>query len=189
MGDQPTNDTSVSAALEKKRAGNRQRQQRFREKKGSSVLVEFAGYKVKNATAKTAFKTHFPLPPPRKISFPRGFPKAAATNKAIRPRNAAKEKLWCVRSRFKLKMIGVLEELEGTLVQLDKSGFQAQKRGGKVGSNFQWKFQFDVYNHSVRHRLQAGYSVDHLDIVRHNIESKRLAHPLVCGCDFIRRSK
>ena len=174
MGDQPTNDTSVSAALEnKKREGNKERQERFRAKKrAAQSLLTLGEKKAKTPPPTLREKLIFSVPPPRKISFPRGFPKAAATNQAIRPRNAAKEKLWCARSRLKLKMIGVLEELEGTLVELDKSGFEGQKRGSKKGSNFNWKFQFDVYNHSVRHELQSGYSVDHPDTVRHNIESK-----------------
>jgi hypothetical protein len=119
---------------------------------------------------------HFELPAPRFPATPSPANKHTCTTLHGKPRDPKKERFWCARSRHKNKMLRVLVELEETLVKLKDIGFTRQKRGKRAGSSFQWLYQFDVYNHSVRHRLQSGYEISHPDTRRHNIESRALPH-------------
>jgi hypothetical protein len=69
----------------------------------------------------------------------------------------------------------LLEQLEETSIQLKDSKFTLQKRGGgSKKSEFHWLYQFDVYNHSMRHRSQSGYELDHPGTQRHNVKSLAL---------------
>jgi hypothetical protein len=86
-------------------------------------------------------------------------------------RDDVKERLYCARYRLKNRMRAVCKELEDTLTGLEKTGFAYQKRGGKPGSNFKWKFQFDVYNHSMRHGNGSGYEIWRHNTLCHNIKA------------------
>jgi hypothetical protein len=88
-----------------------------------------------------------------------------------KPRDNAKERIYCARSRLKTKLRLLLKELEATLLQLKDSGFKEQKRGGVARKKFDWQYQFDAYDHSMRTIGQNGYTPDLARI--HNI--KKLA--------------
>lgn len=115
------------------------------------------------------------LPPPLSYTVPpRSYSFALArevTN--LNERNDENERIYCGRSRLKSRMRVVFQELEDTLVQLKEAGFVQQKRGGGSQSKFKWLFQFDVYNHSTRHRKSAGYEPSRPGTCIHNIESLR----------------
>ena len=86
-------------------------------------------------------------------------------------RDEVKERLYCARYRLKTRMRKVCRELEATLTGLEKTGFAYQKRGGKPGSSFKWRYQFDVYNHSMRHGSGSGYEKWRTNTTCHNIKA------------------
>ena len=86
-------------------------------------------------------------------------------------RDDEKERLYCARYRLKTKMRKICTDLEETLTGLEKTGFANQKRGGKPGSSFKWRFQFDVYNHSMRHGSGSGYEKWRSNTACHNIKA------------------
>ena len=179
----PTKESS-DQTLSLRRQKTREKVKRHRER--AQIELERAQIEHKRATAlqpKTKHKLqapaptlpevlHFALPPPHFRASPAIRLDSKKPPPPKKKRDLAKGKVYCARSRLKRKMKALLVELEDTLVELKESKFTSQKRGGNSKkSNFHWLYQFDVYNHSMRHRLQSGYEIDRPGTRRHNIES------------------
>ena len=173
------------SATELKRQQGRERQKRYlankEQKRKLNETYENATEKKKKGKKRHP-GTQLIVPPstlPKVMAFQLPAPKFRATpiiNQLLperkRERNDAQERLWCARSRHKTIMARLLTELEETLVRLKDSGFTRQKRGGSDKSSFNWQLQFDIYNHSVRHRLSSGYQEGHPDTRPHNIQAR-----------------
>ena len=163
-----TNDLPLQAKRDRTRA--KVKRHRDKLKKEQKEIWKLKTTKLKAPPPTSPLRLPFELPPPRFRS-PPTVEKEKVIPKNGKKRNAEQERMYCSRSRLKIKMRAVFQELEDTLVQLKDTGFDRQKRGGGEGSNFKWRFQFDVYNHSMRHGSSSGYEKDRTGTRRHNIGS------------------
>jgi hypothetical protein len=142
----PTDDQVTIAKRHKNRLKVQQHRERQRQKKKLVSKTKATTTEVK-APPPTLPATLSFVVPARPYSF--AVERPANVNETTRKKNNAMERVYCGRSRLKHRMRRVFQELEDTLVELKVSGFDRQKRGGGAGSAFKWRYQFDVYNHSI----------------------------------------